>query len=385
MSEDFYKILGVSKDADQDKIKKAYRKLARKWHPDINPGNNEAEQKFKDISRAYASLSDEKKRKLYDEFGEDGLQSGFDAEKARQYKQWSSFQQGAWGSQSGQDFGRYQSYEDLFGDLFGSSMGDSGPGRAGKGFGTRSSMRGADIQHDMEIDMISALKGFETELSMQKAKPCSECNGSGTDPKSKITTCSKCGGSGRLNVAKGPMQFTSVCPQCNGHGKIGKTCTQCGGSGHVTGIEKLKVTIPQGVKEGSKVRISGKGEPGFNGGQPGDLYLVIHVKPHPFLQREGDNLYFEIPVTVGEAMAGSTITIPTVDGEVQVKVPPKSQSGQTLRLKGKGAVNIKTKKVGDLMVKLIVKVPQTEDKEVLEAAKKMERLYDEDIRKKIRL
>lgn len=385
MSEDFYKILGVSKDADQDKIKKAYRKLARKWHPDINPGNDAAEQKFKDISRAYDCLGDEKRRKLYDEFGEDGLQSGFDAEKARQYKQWDSFQQGAWAGQSGQGFGRYQSYEDVFGDLFGSSMGDSGFGQTGTGFGTRTASRGTDIQHDMDIDMISALRGFETELSMQKARPCSACNGSGTDPKSKMTTCSKCGGSGRLNVAKGPMQFTSACPQCRGHGKVGKSCAQCGGSGYVTGLEKIKVTIPQGVKEGSKVRVSGKGEPGFNGGLSGDLYLIIHVKPHPFLTREGDNLNMEIPVTVAEAMAGRTITIPTVDGRVQVKVPPKSQNGQILRLKGKGATNIKTKKVGDLMVKLTVKVPQTEDREALEAAEKMEKLYDGDIREEIRL
>jgi molecular chaperone DnaJ len=237
----------------------------------------------------------------------------------------------------------------------------------------------------MEIDLISALNGFDTELSMQKMKPCSGCKGSGLDPNSKMTLCSKCGGSGRLNVAKGPMQFTSACPQCNGHGQIGKPCTQCGGNGHQMGTEKIKVTIPQGVKEGSKVRVAGKGEPGFNGGQRGDLYLIIHVKPHPLLKREGDNLRIEVPVTVGEAMAGGTITIPTVEGKVQLKVPPKSQSGQTLRLKGKGAVNIKTKKRGDLMVKLNVKVPQTDDKEMLNAIEKMNSYYEGDIRKDIRL
>lgn len=385
MAEDFYKILGISKNADQDTIKKAYRKLARKWHPDINPGNKKAEQKFKDISRAYDCLGDQEKRKLYDEFGEEALQAGFDAEKARQYKQWTSHQQQQGWGQAGQGFGRYESYEDVFGDLFGYGGGTGGFRQSRGGFGAPTPSRGRDIQHEMEIDLISSLKGFDTELSMQKMRSCSGCNGSGTDPKSKMTTCSNCGGSGRLNVAQGPMQFTSVCPQCEGHGQVGKNCKKCGGSGQVIGTEKIKVTIPQGVKEGSKVRIAGKGEPGSNGGQPGDLYLLIHVKPHPILKREGDNLHIEVPITVGEAMAGGTITIPVTEGRVQLKVPPKSQSGQTLRLKGKGAVNLKTKKKGDLMVRLNVKVPRTDDKEILEAVEKMNKFYEEDIRKDIRL
>ncbi|MGD9319068.1 MAG: molecular chaperone DnaJ [Desulfobacteraceae bacterium] len=377
MAKDFYEILGVSKNASKDEIKKAYRKLARKWHPDINPGNKEAEQKFKEISRAHEVLGKEEKRKLYDEFGEEGLQAGFDAEKARQYKQWETFQQGA-RARGGEGFGRYQSYEDVFGDLFGF-------GREPGGFRATGAMRGRNIEHDMAIDLVSALRGFETELSMQKTKTCPGCQGTGTDPKSVITTCPTCNGSGRLNVAEGPMQFTKPCPQCGGHGKTGKTCTQCGGSGQVLGTERIRVTIPQGVKEGSRVRVAGKGEPGLNGGQPGDLYLVIHIKPHPFLKREGDNLYMEVPVTVHEAMAGGNINIPTIDGQVNVKVPPKSQSGQTLRLKAKGAVNPKTKKKGDLMVKLVVRVPKTDEKEILDAVEKMNRFYKEDLRKDIRL
>jgi molecular chaperone DnaJ len=388
MAEDFYKILGVNKDAEQDAIKKSYRKLARKWHPDLNPGNKEAEQKFKDISRAYDCLGDKEKRKLYDEFGEDGLQAGFDAQKAREYKKWDSFQREAPGG-SGQDFGRYQSYEDIFGDIFGSSMGGAS---AGGGFrqthgrpGAYASRAGSDVQHEMEIDLLSALRGFETELAMQKMRACSACNGSGMDPKSKMSTCPKCGGSGRINVAQGPMQFTSACPQCGGHGQTGRACPQCGGSGQVMGAEKIKVSIPRGVKEGSKVRVAGKGEPGMNGGPAGDLYLIIRIKPHPIMKREGDDLYLEVPVTIGEAMAGGVITIPTVDGPVQLKVPPKSQAGQTLRLKGKGAVNPKTKKRGDFMVKLVVKVPQTDDQEILDAALKMNQIYSEDVRRDIHL
>jgi molecular chaperone DnaJ len=377
MSKDFYETLGVSKDASESEIKKAYRKLARKWHPDINAGNEEAEKKFKEISEAYDCLGKKEKRKIYDEFGEEGLRAGFDAEKAREYGQWSSFQQeGRAGA--GQGFGQYRNYEDVFGDLFGFKTGR-------EGFGTKMSSKGRDIEHEMTIDLISALKGFETELSMQKIKACQVCKGSGTDPNSPMTTCSTCGGSGRLNVAEGPMQFTKACPNCEGHGKKGKPCVQCGGSGQVLGMEKIRVTIPQGVKEGSKVRVAGKGEPGFNGGKPGDLYLIIHLKSHPLLKREKDNLYMEIPVTVREAMAGGTITIPTIDGQVKLKVPPKSQNGQTLKLKGKGAVNPKTKERGDLMVKLVVKVPRTDDSEILEAAEKMDKFYKEDLRRDIRL
>jgi len=377
MSENFYEILGVKKTASQDEIKKAYRKLARKWHPDINPGNKEAEQKFKGISRAYECLGKEKKRKLYDEFGEEGLQAGFDEEKARQYRQWSAFQGGARAG-GGQEFGRYQRYEDVFGDLFDFKTGKSG-------YRATAPARGRDIEHDMTIDLISALKGFETDLTMEKLKTCPGCNGSGTDPNSPITKCEMCSGSGRLNVAEGPLQFTKPCPKCKGHGETGRTCSQCRGSGQVLGRERIRVTIPQGVKDGSKVRVAGKGEPNFDGGQPGDLYLKIHTRPHPLLKREGDNLYMEIPVTVREAMAGGTVTLPTIEGQVNLKIPPKSQSGQTLKLKGKGAVNLKTKQRGDLMVKLVVKVPKTDDREILKTVERMDKLYQEDLREEIRL
>ena len=181
------------------------------------------------------------------------------------------------------------------------------------------------------------------------------------------------------------MQFTRACPQCGGHGKIGTPCPACGGSGQVLGTERIRVTIPKGVKEGSRVRVAGKGEPGQNGGPPGDLYLVVHVNPHPLLKREGDNLRMEVPVTVREAMAGGNVTIPTVDGPVQLKIPAKSQSGQTLRLKGKGAFNTKTKTRGDLLAKLAVKVPRTEDPSALEAAAAMEKQYEADVRKELRL
>jgi molecular chaperone DnaJ len=375
MGTDFYKILGVSKGASQEEIKNVYRKLARKWHPDINPGNKEAEQRFKEISRAYDCLGDEKKRRLYDEFGENGLQPGFDAEKARQYQQWQSFQQGGEKTRA-EGFGRYQSYEDIFGDLF---------GRGSQGYDAGGAIRGRDLEHDMSLDLVASLKGLETELSMRKMSDCEACQGSGMDPNSPMSHCTRCSGSGRINVAQGPMTFTKPCPQCHGHGQIGKPCSRCRGSGQILGTEVIKVTIPKGVREGSKVRVAGKGEPGRNGGPPGDLYLIVHINAHPFLKRDGDNLLMDVPVTIREAMAGGQIQVPTVEGPIKVKVPPKSQNGQTLRLREKGAVNIKTKKRGDLLVRLVIKVPQTEDAEVLEAAKKMDRLYKKDIRGGLRL
>jgi molecular chaperone DnaJ len=377
MAADYYTILGVPKDASEETIKKAYRKLARKWHPDLNPGNKEAEKKFKEISAAYDALGDREKRKLYDEFGEEGLRAGFDPEKAREYQRWGGAREQAY-SAGGQPFGRYHSYEDIFGDLFGS-------GGTGSSFRAPRAAKGGDLDYEMSIDLLSALRGFETEIAMQKPVPCSLCKGSGTDPGSGLSKCPTCGGSGRVNVAQGPVQFTRTCPTCNGHGQAGKPCAQCGGSGQVMGKERIRVTIPPGVKEGSRVRVAGKGEPGMNGAPAGDLYLVIRIQPHPILRREGDDLLMEVPVTVSEAMAGGTITVPTVDGAVNLKIPPGSQSGQVLKLRGKGALNPKTKKHGDLLVKLVVKVPKTKEKEILELARKMERSYTEDVRKGIRL
>jgi molecular chaperone DnaJ len=380
---DFYQILGIQKNASEEQVKKAYRKLARKWHPDINPGNKEAEQKFKDISMAYDVLGKPEKRKLYDEFGEEGLQSGFDSQKAREYKKWSGFQQDQANWQgTATDFGRYQSYEDIFRDI--NNGGEQFYEYDGNFYGSRS-VTGHDIEYDIEIDLVSALKGFETDLSIQKQKICSDCGGAGTELHSQEGLCLNCGGTGKVNVARGPMKFTRTCPQCGGKGKTGKICSHCSGRGSVIDTERIRVNIPQGVKEGSRVRVAGKGEPGLGGGRAGDLYLIIHIRPHPFLKREGDNIFMEVPVSVAEAMAGGTITIPTLDGHVNLKIPPQSQSGQLLKLKGKGVVDTKTKRKGDLLVKLLVKVPKTKNNEILEAAKKMEKFYTDDIRAEIKI
>ena len=372
MSKDYYKVLGVSKTASDAEIKKAYRKLARKWHPDINPGNKKAEEKFKEISRAYDCLGDKEKRKIYDEFGEDGLSAGFNADATRQYKQWKSAEQQK-GGFSSDESGKYQSYEDIFGDLFGFSAGESG-------FANSMVVEGRDIEYEITIDFLSALKGFETKISMEKIKQCSGCNGSGIDPKSQFKTCAACGGTGKVDVSKGPMNFKKRCPVCGGKGSTATPCQECYGKGETAYTEKIKVKIPPGVKEGSKVRVAGKGGQGINTDRCGDLYLIIHIKPHPLLRRYGDNIHMDVPVTVYEAMAGGKIIIPTIDGRVNMKIPPKSQNGQTLKLKGKGALNPKTGHKGNLLIKLKVLVPKTEKKEILDAVEKLNSLYTEDIR-----
>ena len=377
MSTNFYKELGVSKSATNEEIKKAYRKLARKWHPDINPGNKEAEEKFKKVSAAYECLIDEKKRKLYDEFGEDGIKTGFNEDAARQYKQWQSTKQQK-DNYSSDNFGKYQSYEDIFGDAFGfsSSTHTTKPKRA---------VSGRDFEYEMTIDFLSSLKGFKTNISLEKIVPCSECKETGLDPKFKTTVCKKCGGSGQVKVSQGPLNFMTRCSACEGNGITGKVCKKCHGTGEVKTIEKIKVAIPAGVKEGSKIRVAGKGGQGANGGKNGDLYIIIHVKPHPLLTRKGNNLIMELPVTLHEIMAGGTVTVPTIDGKIKLKIPAKSQNGQILKLKGKGAINLKTKQKGDMFIKLKVVLPKTSDDKKLEEIKKLESLYKKDVRAAINL
>lgn len=368
MAKDYYEILGVSKDAKPDDVKKAYRRLARKWHPDLNPGNREAEQRFKDASAAYECLSDPEKRKIFDEFGEDGLRAGFDPGKAREYRKWTQ----GHGPEAEPSFGRYRSYEDIFGNMFDFS-------KAGD-YSARRSRKGSDIETGMTIDLISSLKGVSTQIAIEKPEVCGDCKGAGVRTDAGAALCPACRGTGKISVADGPMEFTRTCPQCRGTGRTIAVCAGCGGSGQRSKTEKIRVNIPAGVREGSRVRVAGKGESGPGIQTPGDLYLIIHIEPHPFLKREDDDLLMEAPVTLAEIMAGAKIVIPTIDGPVTLKIPPQSQNGQTLRLKGKGAVNPKTKKRGDFLVRLQVRVPKTKDEKTLQAVKEMDRLYGEDPR-----
>jgi len=344
-SQDLYATLGVSRSATGDEIKKAYRKLARKHHPDVNPGNKEAEERFKSISHAYDVLSNPEKRKLYDEFGMEGLQAGFDAGRAREYAAWQS--QGGTADLGGEGFARYTNFEDIFGDILGA--------RAGR---PRGPVRGADADYEIEIGLLDAVRGLTTTISLDRAESCATCHGSGQQQGPNAGTCPECGGRGQVRAGQGPIELRRTCPRCGGVGQIGLVpCATCGGSGQSRRSERLSVRIPAGVDNGSRVRIAGKGGPGGPGGAAGDLFLTIRVKPHPLLERRGNDLYMDVPVTVGEAALGGQITVPTPDGEVRVKVPPGSQSGRLLRVRGHGTPVLGAKGRGDLYLRLMVQVP----------------------------
>ncbi|HMK36902.1 MAG TPA: J domain-containing protein [Desulfomonilaceae bacterium] len=378
MAEDLYGVLGVKRDASVNEIKKAYRKLARKYHPDVNPGNKEAEEKFKAISYANEVLSDSEKRKIYDEFGEDGLKSGFDPEQARQYRQWRQAGGGS-GREYFTDFGdqgsaKYAGFEDIFSDLFG-----------GRAAAARGPGRGQDVESSLEVDFLTALRGGTTRIILQKNQPCSRCGGTGRISSGADTVCKTCKGTGQTKVAQGPFNFSQTCPDCGGTGRGGEMCSACQGTGVVPGSETIDVNIPAGVDDGSRIRLAGKGQPGLAGGPPGDLFIITKVRPHPVFKREGDSLNVEIPVTIKEAMNGAEVTVPTPTGSVQLKIPPGTKSGQRLRLKGKGVPNLKTKTPGDMFVTVRVQIPVTKDAEALEAAAILDRYYHGDLRRDIRL
>jgi molecular chaperone DnaJ len=343
---DYYQVLGVQRSAAHDDIRKAYRKLARKYHPDINPGNKDAENKFKDLSVAYDVLSDEKKRKLYDEFGEAGLAAGFDADKARSYQQWRQ--------QSERAGGAYDFNMDDLGDLFG---GLGGMFRQGAG-AQSGPTHGQDIESSMEIDFLDAVRGFQTSITLRRPVSCEVCQGTGAKSGTKPKTCPECHGSGSKSVAQGPMQFRQTCPRCQGSGHLpGDPCAACDGAGRVLRPDTIRVNIPPGADSGKRIRLRGKGEAGVRGGPAGDLYITPRIRPHPILTRSGRDLTMELPVTVGEAVRGANVDVPTPDGTIKVKVPAGAQSGQRLRIKGKGVAAHGQTPAGDLYLRLMVRVP----------------------------
>ncbi|MBI5250097.1 MAG: J domain-containing protein [Desulfomonile tiedjei] len=379
---DLYAALGVKNDATAAEIKKAYRKLARKHHPDVNPGNKEAEENFKKISEAHDVLSDPEKRKIYDEFGEEGLRAGFDPGQARQFRQWQ--QAGRSGRTTGgpgfsaeyftdQDGTRYSGFEDMFSDIFGGGAQGRGPSK------------GRDIESYLEIDFLTAIDGGTTRVTLQTSRPCPRCSGTGRVSTGSEAVCRTCGGTGQTRVAQGPYNFSQTCPDCGGTGRSGEPCPECRGAGSVPSTETIDVTIPAGVDEGSKIRLAGKGEPGRAGGPPGDLFIIMRVRPHPVFKREGDSLQVSLPVTIGEAMNGAEVTVPTPTGPVELKIPPGTRSGQRLRLKGKGVPNLKTKQRGNMFVTISIQIPNTQDPEARSAASTLDRFYDGDVRREIRL
>jgi molecular chaperone DnaJ len=368
-AQDLYAILGVAKTATQAEIKKAYVKLARTLHPDVNPGDKASEQRFKEVSSAYDVLSDPEKRALYDEFGEDATRAGFDPEKARAYKSWQ--EQAAHGGGLG-GFGGFEGggVEFDLGDLFGDAL------RRGRGGRRRAGPRpGADLKTEISVSFMEAARGGSRELGLQRPTACSACGGGGRVPAAGGGACPACGGSGATEVSQGPLRFHAPCRECEGTGQaLGPPCSACGGQGQRVEEVHLSVTIPAGVKDGQTLRLGGQGSAGAAGGPAGDLYVTVRVQLHPLFTREGDDVHLEVPITVREAMFGGKIDVPTLTGEVELKVPAGSQTGRRMRLRGLGI------KGGDLYVTLAVKVPSGDGAEAQKAADALEALYTDDVR-----
>ena len=364
---DLYGELGVKRTAAAEEIKKAYRKLARKYHPDVNPGNREAEERFKRISFAHDVLSDAEKRKAYDEFGEEGLQAGFDANRAREWKRAQESMGGGGGGGFGGfggmgGGGRYSSFEDIFGDIFGG------------GRGATPAEQGADVETTLEIDLLDAIRGTTATVALTKPSECKVCHGTGGQ--GPLKTCPECRGSGQIKVGGGPMSFGRRCERCQGTGRIpSQPCPACHGRGITETLEKLNVKIPPGVSDGSRIRLAGKGGAGRGGAPAGDLYIITKVRPHPRLERRDRDLYLQVPVTIGEAMHGATIDVPTPDGTVKLKVPAGSQSGSKLRLRAKGVPAMKGGERGDFYVVLQVHVPPDGDEQTRDAVRALEASY----------
>ena len=367
-AKDFYAVLGVQRGASADEIKRAYRSLARKYHPDVNPGDKQAEERFKDLSTAYDVLSNEEKRKRYDEFGSEGLRGGFDPEQARAYQRWQE-QRSASGGR-GQDI----PFDFDFGDIFGAqTRGRRGPFAAA----------GEDMHASVKLDFVTALRGTTIALNVPLRATCDVCAGSGEQPGTTPRTCGDCSGTGKRRLAHGPMNLLTVCPTCGGDGKVHDPCTACAGAGIVERVEDVEVRIPPGADDGSELRVRGKGGPGLGGGPPGDLVIRTEVEAHPHFTREGLDLTLKLPISFSEAYNGASISVPTPSGAVQMKVPPRAQSGAKLRLRGKGVT--RGSHVGDLYVELSIRAPDKDDEALANALRESEKLYGQALREEIRL
>ena len=357
---DYYEVLGVNKSASEADIKKAFRKLARKYHPDVNPGDKSSEQRFKELNEAYEVLSDPKKRQQYDQFGHAAFGGGYGPGAGG-----GGFE--GYGAGAGADFYRSQNFEgfgDVFGDIFGQRVRQRGP------------QKGEDITYSVEIDLENAIFGRTMQVDLQREVSCSTCGGTGAQPGSSRKTCPTCMGSGSVSRSTGFMQIAQPCPTCRGEGTINPNpCRVCGGKGAVLKNERINVKIPPGVDNGSKIRVAGMGGAGEQGGPSGDVYIITRVRPHPYFERKGDNLYSEAAVTVKEAVLGEKIEIPTVDGMVSLTVPPGTQSGQQLKLKGKGVPHLGGGGTGDHYVTIKVVTPSGIGERGKELLRELDRLH----------
>ncbi|QIW15236.1 molecular chaperone DnaJ [Pasteurellaceae bacterium RH1A] len=343
---DYYEVLGLSKGADEKEIKRAYKRLAAKHHPDKNQGSKEAEEKFKEIKEAYEVLGDAEKRAMYDQYGHQAFEQG-----------------GFGGGRGGFDgFSGFGGFEDIFSEMFGG--GSRGRSRV---------VRGDDLRYDLEITLEEAVKGVKKDIRIQTLTACDTCHGSGAEAGSKVETCPHCHGSGRIRRQQGFFMTETACPSCYGSGKkIDKPCKSCHGDGRVQKAKNLSVTIPAGVDTGNQLRLAGEGAAGENGAPAGDLYVVIHVRDHEIFVRDGSNLYCEVPISFTMAALGGEIEVPTLDGRVKLKIPAETQTGKLFRVRGKGVPSPRGGYAGDLICKVIIETPVALNEEQKELLRKLE-------------
>jgi molecular chaperone DnaJ len=383
---DYYETLSVPRKASADEIRKAYRKLARKYHPDLNPGDKSAEERFKNVQEAYDILSDSKKRQMYDQYGfysENGFPGaggpggpgagptpgmdfgGFD---------FSEYFSGAAGAGAG---GRRPEtgtggFRDIFSQFF---SGRGGPQQA-------EPEKGGDLEYVMDIDFWQALKGTQARVNITRYDVCETCHGSGSSGTGEVT-CPQCKGSGHVSQMAGAMKFNLTCPRCNGTGKLRNACPTCGGDGRVAHTETVEIRIPPGARNGSRLRVPGKGNAGTMGAPPGDLYITTKVEEHPFFHRESDNIEIKVPISVWEAALGAKIEVPTIDGRTLLKIPQGTKNGQRFRLREKGVLNSRTNQRGDQIVEVTIEAPDPRDERTRELLREMSKLHPEDPRAEV--
>jgi molecular chaperone DnaJ len=382
---DYYETLGVSRTADADDIRKAYRRLARKHHPDLNPGDKAAEDRFKKVQEAYDILSDENKRKIYDQYGfySDNIPpngpggggaaggpnfGGFDfSEFMRQQ------QAGASGGGHAEESEGFN-FRDIFGQFF-----NRGNARQSA---TPQPERGSDLEYGLNVDFWQSIRGTQVKLNISRQETCDTCHGSGTAGNS-VAVCPECDGAGTVTQMAGAMKFNLTCPKCGGSGRLKNACPTCRGEGVITRPDTVEVRIPQGVSSGARLRVAGKGNAGVGGGPPGDLYITVRVDEHPFFKRHGDNIDIQVPLTVSEAGLGAKIEVPTIDGRALLKIPQGTQNGQKFRLREKGIFNARKSARGDEIVEVVIRAPDVHDERTRELLRELAQAQPADVRSEI--
>jgi molecular chaperone DnaJ len=379
---DYYKTLGVSKDAKEDEIRKAYRKLARKYHPDLNPGDKPAEEKFKQVQEAYDVLNDAKKRQVYDQHGfysdhiPTGPGSGNDGPGGPgmgfggfDFSEFVNQQPGGAGRYTTGEGPGFGGFRDIFSQFFG----------RGRDEQSLAAERGTDLEYGLNIEFWESIRGTQVRLNTNRQETCETCNGSGTMG-GQTTVCPECDGTGNVTQMAGAMKFSLTCPRCDGKGRLRNVCPTCHGDGRLLKPDSVEVRIPVGVPSGSRLRVAGRGNAGRNGGPPGDLYITIRVQPHPFFLRDGDDILTQVPITVTEAALGAKIEVPTIDGRALLKIPQGTKNGQKLRLREKGVVNARKTTRGDAIVEVVLQAPKVQDERSKEILRELAQLNPEDPR-----